>query len=314
MQEAWRDLLRNRSAAIGMVMVVLAVVTGLACPLLAPFNPVAQYRGSTGQPPGSTIAASEAEAVTGGSPVLHTRTFIMGTDINGRDILSRVVYAARISLLVGIVATLLNILIGLLVGTLAGYYGGWIDSVLMRITDTFLAFPGILLAIIILATLNHPAVRETLTTVSGKMDPGIWGLFIALGLTGWTGIARVIRGAVLSLKQMEFIEAARAIGCSHARIIFVHLVPNCMAPIIVLGTMQVAYNILSEAGLSFLGLGIQPPAASWGGMLAEGRPYLTTMPWWGVFPGLALAFTVLGFNLFGDGLRDVLDPRLKIRM
>jgi len=170
-----------------------------------------------------------------------------------------------------------------------------------------------LLAIILLATLNQPAVRDVLTSFSGKIDPGIWGLFVALGLTGWTGIARVIRGQVLSLKEREFVEAARALGSSHARIILVHLVPNCLAPIIVLGTMQVAYNILSEAGLSFLGLGIQPPAASWGGMLAEGRPYLASMPWWGVSPGLALALTVLGFNLFGDGLRDVLDPRLRLR-
>jgi ABC-type dipeptide/oligopeptide/nickel transport system permease subunit len=314
MREAWRDLLRHRSAAAGLAMVALALLVGLACPLLAPFNPVAQFREHTGKPPGTHVAAAAAADMTGGSPLIHASSFAMGTDVNGRDILSRVVYAARVSLLVGIIATVLNLLIGLLVGTLAGYFGGWIDSVLMRITDTFFAFPGILLAIIILATLNQPAVREVLASISGKMDPGIWGLFIALGLTGWTGIARVIRGTVLSLKEMEFVEAARAIGCSHTRIILMHLIPNCVAPIIVLGTMQVAYNILSEAGLSFLGLGIQPPAASWGGMLAEGRPYLTTMPWWGVFPGLALAFTVLGFNLFGDGLRDVLDPRLKVRM
>lgn len=314
MSDAWRDLLRNRSAAAGLVLVAVAVIVALACPLLAPFNPVAQFRDHTSAAPGTAVDLRQADASTQGSPLLKTGRFIMGTDVNGRDILSRVIFAARISLLVGVIATLVNLLIGILVGTLAGYYGGWLDALLMRITDTFFAFPGILLAIIILATLNHPAVREVLATVSGKMDPGIWGLFIALGLTGWTGIARVIRGTVLSLKETEFVEAARAIGCSHARIILVHLIPNCLAPIIVLGTMQVAYNILSEAGLSFLGLGIQPPAASWGGMLSEGRPYLTTMPWWGVFPGLALALTVLGFNLFGDGLRDVLDPRLKVRM
>jgi peptide/nickel transport system permease protein len=314
MREAWRDLLRNRSAAAGLLMVAVAVFAALACPLLAPFNPVAQFRDHASAAPGTAVDLKHADASSAGSPVFHLSQFLMGTDVNGRDIFSRVIFAARISLLVGVVATVLNLLLGILVGTLSGYYGGWIDSLLMRITDTFFAFPGILLAIIILATLNNPAVREVLASISSKIDPGIWGLFIALGLTGWTGIARVIRGTVLALKETEFVEAARAIGCSHARIILVHLIPNCLAPIIVLGTMQVAYNILSEAGLSFLGLGIQPPEASWGGMLAEGRPYLTTMPWWGVFPGLALAFTVLGFNLFGDGLRDVLDPRLKVRM
>lgn len=308
MGDFWKSILGNKGALLGLVLVAAAVIIALGCQWLAPFNPNEQFREYTGKPPGTAI---EREATAAEAPV--TGKFTWGTDANGRDVLSRVLYGARISLLVGIIATALNLLIGILIGTLAGYFGGWLDAVLMRITDTFFAFPGMLLAIILLATLNQPEVRSVLVSVSGKLDPGIWGLFIALGLTGWTGIARVIRGQVLTLKEEEFVEAARAIGCGHARIIAKHLVPNCFAPIIVLGTMQIAYNILNEAGLSFLGLGIQPPAASWGGMLAEGRPYLTSMPWWGVFPGLALALTVLGFNLFGDGLRDILDPRLKVR-
>lgn len=326
--ETLRQLIRHRSACIGLVLVACAVLVAVTCQWLAPFDPVEQFREYSKAPPGTVMSGSASVSEAGNTSSSEardsqleksrrdggtTRRFFMGTDVNGRDILSRVLYAARISMLVGVVATLLNLLIGILVGTLAGYFGRWLDGLLMRITDTFFAFPGILLAIIILATLNQPEVRKALVSISGRLDPGIWGLFIALGLTGWTGIARVIRGQVLALKELEFVEAARAIGCGHARIILVHLLPNCVAPIIVLGTMQVAYNILSEAGLSFLGLGIQPPAASWGGMLAEGRPYLTSMPWWGVFPGLALALTVLGFNLFGDGLRDVLDPRLKLR-
>ncbi|MCH7472938.1 ABC transporter permease, partial [bacterium] len=298
---------RHRSAAAGMVIVFAALFMALACTWIAPFDPIEQYRGHSGDPPGTVLDLSTLRP--GQAP--GSGVFLLGTDINGRDVLSRMLYGARISMLVGVVATLLNLLIGILIGALAGYFGSWLDVLLMRITDTFFAFPGILLAIIILATLNQPAVREVLVSVSGKLDPGIWGLFIALGLTGWTGISRVIRGQVLALKEQEFVEAARAVGCGHGRIIFVHLLPNCVAPIIVLGTMQVAYNILSEAGLSFLGLGIQPPEASWGGMLADGRPFIESMPWWGVFPGLALALTVLGFNLFGDGLRDVLDPRLK---
>jgi ABC-type dipeptide/oligopeptide/nickel transport system permease subunit len=296
-------LLRHRSAAAGLVLVLLAVLMALLCPWIAPFDPIEQYRASTGLPPGGLAPEVDAE--------IPQKVFHLGTDISGRDVLSRVLYGARISLLVGVVATIISLLIGVTLGLLAGYFGGWLDLLLMRITDVFFAFPGILLAIVLLATLNQPSVREALVGVSGKVDPGIWGLFIALGVTGWTGIARVIRGEVLALKEREFVEAARAIGASHARIIFVHLLPNTLPLVIVLGTMAIADNILGEAGLSFLGLGVQPPAASWGGMLAEGRPYLTTMPWWGLYPGLALALTVLGFNLLGDGLRDVLDPRLR---
>lgn len=307
-----RSLWLHRSAAVGMLIVGAALVAAIGCNWLAPFSPIEQYRSFTKLPPGAVLTQDD----TLGREVpeeLVGRRFLLGTDVLGRDVLSRLLYGARLSMLVGLVATLLNILIGVLIGTVAGYYGGWTDTVLMRLTDTFFAFPGMILAIILLATLRQPEVLAMLKNVSGGIDPGIWGLFLALGLTGWTGIARVIRGKVLALKEEEFIEAARAIGCGHQRIIMVHLIPNCLAPIIVLGTMQIAYNILSEAGLSFLGLGIQPPEASWGGMLAEGRPYLTTMWWWGLFPGIALALTVLGFNLFGDGLRDVLDPRLKTR-
>jgi peptide/nickel transport system permease protein len=284
------------------VLVGIAVFVALTCQWLAPFDPVAQFRQYTQAPPGTSIDPDDA-AAHGGA------VFWLGTDVNGRDILSRVLYGARISLLVGLIATLINVLIGLLVGVLAGLYGRWLDTVLMRITDTFFAFPGMLLAIIILATLNQPAVRDVLAGLGGKIDIGIWGLCIALGITGWTGIARVIRGTVLALKEQEFVSAARALGASQWRIIARHIVPNCLAPLIVLGTMQIAYNILSEAGLSFLGLGVQPPRASWGGMLSEGRAFMETSWWWGVFPGIALALTILGFNLFGDGLRDVLDPR-----
>jgi peptide/nickel transport system permease protein len=295
----WRRLLGRPAAALGFGLVALALAGALLAGLLARNGPVEQFRDSTGQAPGYN------------SP--EDGTFLLGTDINGRDVFARVLAGSRISLIVGCVATLLNLIIGVLIGLPAGFYGRWLDSLLMRVTDTFFAFPGTLLAIIVLATLNQPEARAGLARLSGGMDPGLLGLFIALGLSGWTGIARVVRGQVLALKEREFVEAARAIGCSNARIMFVHLLPNCLAPLIVLATLQVAYNILSEAGLSFLGLGIQPPAASWGGMLSEARPYLAEMPWWGIFPGISLALTVLGFNLLGDGLRDVLDPRLRLR-
>lgn len=298
----WQRLLRHRSAALGLFLVIISTAVALCCQWLAPLPPNEQFRNASGLAPGS-----RASLVVGTSPA-RDFTFLLGSDVSGRDVLSRVCYGARISLLVGVLATLLSLLIGVTTGLIAGYCGGWLDQLLMRVTDVFFAFPGILLSIILLATLRQQEVKEAL---GGDFEPGLWGLFIALGLTGWTGIARVVRSETLALKGREFVEAARSIGCSPARIIFVHLLPNTVPLIIVLGTMAVAQNILSEAGLSFLGLGIQPPEASWGGMLAEGRPYLTTLPWWGLFPGLALALTVLGFNLLGDGLRDVLDPRLR---
>jgi peptide/nickel transport system permease protein len=297
-------LRRHRTAFVGMIIIAIFIITALAAPLLSPHSPIKQYKQFTKLPPklGLYPAPTDADGeplidpVTG-KQIMPTR-FLLGTDWHGRDILSRIIYGSQVSLLVGVVATLISLLIGIIIGSLAGYFGGWMDNALMRLTDTFFAFPSILLAIVILATFRQP---------------GLWALFIALGFTGWTGIARVIRGQILSLKEQEFVMAARSIGCSHLRIILRHLLPNCLAPIIVLGTLAVAENILSEAGLSFLGIGIQPPTPSWGNMLAEARGNLMDMPWWGVFPGLALAFTVLGFNLFGDGLRDILDPRLKIR-
>ncbi|MCC7478230.1 ABC transporter permease [bacterium] len=299
-----RRLWSSPLTALGMLLVLLALLSAAFCNVLSPFSPVRQYRGYQFKPPGTQLdedvrVAARAEGDRPGS------AFALGTDIHGRDVLSRVLYGARISMLVGVVATLLNLLIGVAIGILAGFYGGWLDSFLMRLTDTFFAFPGTLLAIIILATLS--------ASLGDNYDPGMLGLFLALGLTGWTGIARVIRGTVLALKEREFVEAARAIGCGNLRIMLVHILPNCMAPVIVLGTMQVAYNILSEAGLSFLGLGVQAPSASWGGMLADARPFFKENWWWGLFPGLALGLAVLGFNLFGDGLRDVLDPRLRAR-
>ncbi len=279
------------------------VLTALLAPLIVPHNPIEQYRYFTKLPP--RISPYQPSLTNFQRPQIDLATqepitperFLLGTDWHGRDILSRILFGARVSLLVGVVATLISLFIGVLIGSLSGYYGGMIDAFLMRLTDTFFAFPSILLAIVILATF-----RQT----------GLWALFFALGFTGWTGIARVVRGQILSLKEQQFIESARSIGASSQRIILVHLLPNCIAPILVLGTLAVAENILSEAGLSFLGIGIQPPTPSWGNMLAEARGNLIDMPWWGVFPGLALALTVLGFNLFGDGLRDIFDPKMKI--
>jgi len=225
-----------------------------------------------------------------------SREHILGTDDMGRDIASRIIHGSRISLSVGIVAQAISLVIGLTIGALAGYYGGWLDSLLMRFTDIIFAFPTALFAIAV------SAVFEERTVVT---------LFLILGMIGWAGIARIVRGTVLSVKHREFAEAARALGGGDARIILRHILPNSLAPVIVASSIGIAGNILTEAWLSFLGLGLEAGVPSWGNMIRDGQQFITTKPWICFFPGLAIIITVLGFNLLGDGLRDILDPRLR---
>nr|WP_305794545.1 nickel transporter permease [Halomarina rubra] len=217
----------------------------------------------------------------------------MGTDQLGRDVLSRLLYGARISLQISLAVVAITLAIGTAVGLIAGYAGGWVDEALMRFVDILLAFPGILLALVI----------------AGILGPNLTNIMIALAVVGWTQYARIIRGSVLSVKQEEFVKAAQLMGVPRRRIVLRHILPNVVTPVIVLATMDMAYVILGTAGLSFLGLGAQPPTPEWGTMLSQGRNFVDTA-WWVVnFPGLAIMITVLGFNLLGDGLRDVLDPR-----
>lgn len=270
---------RSRSLAVGAVLVAGFALGAILAPAVAPFDPYAV-------PPGLEAASLRPP----GAP------FPLGTDFLGRDLLSRILYGGRVSLLVGLGAEILAALVGLLVGLAAGYCGGRVDSVLMRLTDVVMAFPSLVLGIGIIAVFQAPGLDK---------------VFLVLVLLGWTTIARVVRGEVLALKEREFVTAARALGVGDLALVGRYLVPNLAGPLLVVATVGVAGNIVAEAGLSFLGFGAQPPTISWGTMLAEGQAFLTTAPWVAIFPGVALMLAVLGVNLLGDGLRDLLDPRLR---
>ncbi len=268
----WRAFRRNRVAMLGLLIVVLMAVGALLAPAVAPYDPTAPHYTSRLKPPSAE--------------------FILGTDELGRDLFTRLLYGARISLVIGLIAQTVSIGIGLTVGAVAGWCGGWIDDLLMRITDIFIAIPG-LMFLIVWVTI---------------FDPGPVSIFLALGLISWPGNARMMRGQVLSIKEVDYVLSARALGASSARILITHIMPNAIAPMIVLASLGVAGVILSEAILSFLGLGIQIPTPSWGTMVNSSRTYITTAWWYSVFPGITIMLTVLGFNFLGDGLRDALEP------
>jgi peptide/nickel transport system permease protein len=279
---AWRHFRRNRLAMAGLVTMLVLYVVTLITPLIAPYDPTEQ----------GNIVLTRYLAPSSEN--------WMGTDKFGRDIFSRVLYGARISLTIGFIAVGLGVLIGTALGAVAGYFGKTVDTVIMRFTDMMLSIPRLILLIVIVALFE--------TTTPGQ---AIWLVVIVLGLTGWMGVARIVRGEVLSLREREFVQAARALGMSDLRIITRHIIPNTLAPIIVYATLGIGNTILVEAGLSFLGLGVQPPTPSWGNMISDGRDALITAWWIATFPGLAIVFTVTAFNLLGDGLRDALDPRLR---
>jgi len=277
-----RRLARRRTALFGAIVVALVIVTALAAPWLSPFDPVAQDIGHRLQAPGWRDPAG----------ALHP----LGTDHLGRDLLARVIFGAQPALLVASAAVLISGVLGMAAGLLGGYFGGRVDDVLMRLADIQLAFPFILLAI----------------AVIGVLGPSLPTIIVVIGVSSWVVYARVVRAAVLTLREREFVQAAYALGGGDGRIVVRHILPNAFAPWLVVATLDMARVIVIESALSFLGLGVQPPAPTWGGMLADGRVYITTAWWLATFPGLAILVTVLGINLFGDGLRDTLDPRLKV--
>jgi peptide/nickel transport system permease protein len=272
---AWRQLRRKRTALLGMAIVALLVLTAILADVIAPYGPTAIFSQEAMSPP--------------------SWAHPMGTDLLGRDVLSRVIHGSRVSIYVGVLSLLLAICLGIPLGIVAGFYGGAIDNLIMRIKDIILAFPIFLLAIVIMVIL----------------EPSVTNVVIALGIVRIPIYARIVRGSVLSVKELEYIEAAKALAVRDPRLLCRHILPNCMAPIIVTSTLSVGTSIIVEASLSFLGLGTQPPTPSWGWDLKANLMLLEINPWITIFPGLAIFFTVLAFNLFGDGLRDALDPRLK---
>lgn len=269
----WRRFRANRAAVVGGVIIVLLCIIAVLAPWIAPHDPNFPYPGMRGKPP--------------------SLEHWMGFDHIGRDLLSRMIYGARIALVVALASTAISLVIGVAVGAVAGYFGGWTDSLLSRITDTLMAFP--LLALLIV--------------LSAVLGPSLTNTILIIGVSTWARFARVVRADVLALKQTDFVIAARAVGVNPIRIIARHMMPNVLGPVIVLATLGIGGIIILESSLSFLGLGIQPPTSSWGGTLADGRALIRQYPHITYFPGLMIFITVLAFNLFGDGLRDALDPR-----
>jgi len=283
-QELLRRLRYNKSAVFGLILVLILVLCAIFADLIAPNDP-------TPSPPeleNSLKPGFWSEDGLEDTP--------LGTDLLGRCILSRILHGARVSLSVGFVAIAIALSLGIAIGVVAGYYGKWVDSVLMRIVDILFAFPALLLAIVIVAVIGQ----------------GLDKAMVAIGIVYTPQMARIIRSSVLYIKEMEYIEAQKAIGSGNFRVIFRHVIPNSIAPVIVYGTLMMASAILDAAALGFLGLGAQPPTPEWGAMLSESRFYIVSGAWWAAtFPGIAIIFAVLGLNLLGDGLRDILDPRLK---
>ncbi|OFK23348.1 ABC transporter permease [Olsenella sp. HMSC062G07] len=277
----WGDALarlrRNRLAIVAVIWIAFIVLVALTADLWVP----------------QTLGGPTAQLYDARLPMSAAHPF--GTDQVGRDVLSRVVYGARISLAVGLLATAISTLIGLVMGAVAAYYGGFWDTVIMRLADVFLAFPYILFVIVMLAVLGS----------------GIQNVFIAIGVLGWPSIARVFRSAILSVKENDYVDAARSMGASDARIIMRHIFPNSVASIVVYSTMNIGGAILTEAALSFLGMGVVPPDPSWGILIEDGQKFIATQPWLMIMPGLAILLTVLAFTLLGDGLRDALDVKMK---
>lgn len=300
-QEAWLRLFRNKASVAGLVIIVIFLALVIFAPQIAPHSPLEFNSGQDFLPP----AWVDDYSGKSGSP-----EFLLGTDTLGRDVFSRVIYGARVSMLVGFLPTIIILLVGTTVGMLAGYYGGRLDNILMRLTDVMYGFPDLLFFIIAIVALRD-------TWLGGLMN-GLALLFVALALINWVGVARIVRGQVLSLKEKEYIEAARCVGAKDARIMMRHLLPNSLGPIVVVAAFTVPNMIITEAILGYLGLGLKPATdlssffvTSWGALLLEGQTSINAQPYMLLAPAFCVALVVLAFTFLGDGLRDALDPQLR---
>jgi len=271
----WLRFKKNLLSVAGLAVILIIISVAVAAPVLAPYDPF----------------AIDVYNVISAPSSAH----LLGTDELGRDVLSRMIWGSRISLAVGFVAVGISITIGIIIGAFAGFYGKAVDAMLMRFVDIMLCFPTLFLILAVIAIIG----------------PGIWVIMVVIGITSWMDVSRLVRAEILTLKERDFVAAARAVGASDFRIIFRHILPNALSPVFVSATLGIAGAILLESGLSFLGLGVQPPDASWGNILTSGKDYITVGAWWlSFFPGMAILITVLSYNLVGEGLRDALDPRL----
>lgn len=300
--DAWYRLIRNRASVVGMVIILIFALVAVFANVLAPHNPLQIVSGQKYLPPAWVESGPGGAA---GNPA-----HLLGTDTLGRDVLSRTIYGARVSMVVGFLPTFIILVIGTVIGLLSGYAGGRVDNLLMRLTDVVYAFPDLLFFIIVMVTLRQTPIGQALN--------GLLLLFSALAIVNWVGFARIVRGQVLSLKEKEFIEAARCIGASDTRIMFRHILPNSLGPIIILMAMTIPGMIITEAILGYLGLGLIPSTnpndffiTSWGALMLEGQTAINVQPWLLLSPAICVSVVVLAFTFLGDGLRDALDPRLQ---
>ncbi|MBN1371641.1 MAG: ABC transporter permease [Anaerolineaceae bacterium] len=300
--DGWYRLIKNKGAVVGMVVIVLFFLVAIFAKQIVPHSPIQMHSGDDYLPPAWVANSSTNKA---GNP-----DYLFGTDTLGRDVLSRVIYGARVSMVVGIVPTIIILILGTTVGLISGFIGGKLDNLLMRLTDVIYAFPDLLFFIVVLIALRDSWI--------GGLFSGLFLLFVALAMVNWVGLARVVRGQVLSVKQNEFVEAARCIGATNSRIMFKHILPNVLGPIIILAALTVPGMIITEAILGYLGLGLRPTTdpnaffiTSWGGLLLEGQSAINAQPFMLLVPALCVALVVLAFTFLGDGLRDAFDPRMR---
>jgi len=311
--DAWRRLIRNRAAVLGGILILILWGTAIFAPVVAP------------QPFDKQVLTDQNKApqwIVSIFPTMKpyakiSSNYLLGADYVGRDLFSRLVYGARVSLMVALIGPIISLIVGVIYGSISGFFGGKVDNVMMRIVDVLYAFPTILFVILLLAffrgTFAKPdpgSFKYAISQLDGRLG-GMLFIFIGIGLTAWETMARLTRGQVLAVREKEFVEAARTIGATNGRIMFRHILPNIVGPLIVAETLAIPSYIITETFLSFIGLGVNPPTPSWGAMISDGAQVIRTYPNQAIFPALALAITMFAFNFLGDGLRDALDPRLR---